>query len=102
MTTDEKLAKLEVMLGSVCESNTLVVYLDLAKQKVLNKRFPFGTELTEVPSQYENLQLELAVCLFNKRGAEGQETHNENGVNRTWRTEAEILEEIPSMVGMPL
>ena len=102
MTIDEKLTKLEVMLGSVCDSNTLVVYLDLAKTKVLNKRYPYGTELTEVPTQFENLQLELAVCLYNKRGGEGQETHSENGVSRKWRTESEILEEIPSMVGLPL
>nr|DAM77424.1 MAG TPA: tail connector protein [Caudoviricetes sp.] len=34
--------------------------------------------------QYATLQLEIAQFLYNKIGAEGEKSHNENGVNRTY------------------
>lgn len=34
--------------------------------------------------QYATLQLEIAQFLYNKMGAEGEKSHNENGVNRTY------------------
>ena len=37
-----------------------------------------------VPAEYEHIQLQIAVELFSKRGAEGQISHNENGINRTY------------------
>ncbi len=39
---------------------------------------------TELPleSQYFSLQIEIAVFLYNKLGAEGEKTHSENGINR--------------------
>lgn len=104
MTKDEKLERVIAMLGSedACDTDVLSVYLDLAKEKILNKRYPFGTELEDVETRYENLQCELAIALFNLRGGEGESSHSENGVARTWRSVAEILEEIPSQVGLPL
>lgn len=102
MTTEEKLDKLAIMLGNDCDLEIVAVYLDQAKEKILNKRYPFGTELTDVEQKYEYLQLELTISLYNQRGAEGQKSHGENGVARTWRTPSEILEEIPSMAGLPL
>lgn len=33
-------------------------------------------------SQYFSLQIEIAVFLYNKLGAEGEKSHSENGVNR--------------------
>ena len=72
-------------LYSVKESNEVLnAYLDLAAQKVINRAFPFRTDVTEVPERYTSNQLEIAVYLLNKRGAEGQVSHNENGVNRTY------------------
>ena len=57
--------------------------------------------MTDVEGKYEYDLLELAIVLFNERGVEGQETHNENGVNRKWRSEQQILKSIPRMVGLP-
>lgn len=45
------------------------------------RRFPIEKPLE---SQYEVLQLEIAQFLYNKMGAEGEKTHNENGVSRTY------------------
>ena len=54
---------------------------------VLNRRYPFGYEDgTEVPTQYEYIQVRIAVELFNKMGAEGQTGHSENGINRSWES----------------
>ena len=40
--------------------------------------------MTEVPVQYEHLQLEIAIYMLNKRGAEGQTSHSENGISRSY------------------
>lgn len=104
MTNDEKLEQVKTMLGNDEIHDVVVLrsYLNLAKEKILNKRYPFGTELTEVETKYENLQCELTIALYNQRGGEGESSHSENGVSRSWRTIAEILEEIPSVAGLPL
>ena len=41
-------------------------------------------ELKAVPTKYEYRQCEIAAFLLNKRGAEGQTAHNENGVGRSY------------------
>ena len=41
---------------------------------------------TSNDSQNETKQVEIAVYLYNKRGAEGQIVHNENGINRTYES----------------
>lgn len=41
-------------------------------------------ELQAVPTKHEYRQCEIAAFLLNKRGAEGQTVHNENGVNRQY------------------
>lgn len=104
MTNDEKLEQVKTMLGNDEIHDVVVLrsYLDLAKEKILNKRYPFGTEIKDVEERFENLQCELTIALYNQRGGEGEKSHSENGVSRSWRTVAEILEEIPSMVGLPL
>ena len=43
--------------------------------------------------QYDSVQLEIAVYMLNKRGAEGQTSHGENGISRTWGG-ADVPEEL--------
>lgn len=94
MTNDEKIEQMTTMLGENFEPRVLNVYLLQAKAFILNKRFPYGEQPNDVESQYEQLQIELAISLFNERGAEGQKSHNENGVSRTWRTKEEIMNDV--------
>lgn len=101
MTLDKRIDALQIMLDEDVDDEVLEIYLNQAKQKILNHRFPYGTQLTDVEPRYEQDLLELAIVLYNERGAEGQETHNENGVNRKWRSEQQILKSIPRMVGLP-
>lgn len=84
MTSDEKLTALKAMVGGSDTDEVLSTYLTLAGSKIIAKAYPYKTDVTEVPTQYEYLQLEIAAYMLNKRGAEGQVTHTENGVQRQY------------------
>lgn len=62
------------------------VYMPLARDVILRARNPFAADPASVDweSRYDVLQAEIAAELFSRRGAEGEVSHNENGVNRTW------------------
>lgn len=62
------------------------VICDMARQVVVRKCYPFGTGCELVPEKYEHKQLEIAVFIYNKRGAEGETSHSENGINRSYET----------------
>lgn len=101
MTTDEKIAALKILVGGNESDEVLSTYLNLASQKVIKKRDPFNSRnLTEVPLEYEHVQLELACYMINKRGAEGESSHSENGVSRTYISESKILSSITPLVGV--
>ena len=85
MTEQEKLEMLKAMIGDSTESNiVLSTYLKIAGDKIVNKAYPYSNDVTEVPKQYEILQCEIAAYLINKRGAEGQISHSENGITRNY------------------
>lgn len=84
MTIDEKLTVLKVMVGGSDTNEVLSTYLNLAGSKIIAKAYPYDSEVTEVPTQYHNLQIEIAAYMLNKRGAEGQLSHTENGISRTY------------------
>lgn len=86
MTDEEKLTTLRVMVGGSDSDTVLSTYLNLAGSKIIAKAYPYKTDVTEVPTQYEFLQLEIAAYMLNKRGAEGQVTHSENGVQRQYES----------------
>ena len=85
MTNDEKLAALKAMVGSSDSDEVLSAYLKLAGGKIIAKAFPYQNDVTEVPAQYSYLQVEIAAYMLNKRGAEGQTSH-ENGVTRQYES----------------
>ena len=95
MTQAEKLTLLKAMVGESDTEEVLLAYLNIAGRKILNRAYPFGTEETEVPSRYDFLQCEIAAYLLNKRGAEGQTGHSENGISRSYES-ADVPE---SMLG---
>ena len=86
MTDEEKIARFEVLISPDTASRELIQnLLWQAEGIVLNRRYPFGSpEGATVTGAYEHIQLQIAVELFSKMGAEGQTIHNENGVNRTY------------------
>ena len=80
----EKIDALRVMTESSDSDEILSTYLGIAGRKILAKAYPYNPTVTEVPASYALLQLEIAAYLLNKRGAEGQLSHSENGINRTY------------------
>ena len=83
MTDADKLAMLISMTGETDE-NVLSTFLTLAKNVVLAKAYPYGDGTEEMPSKYDTVQVEIAAYMLNKRGAEGETAHSENGVSRSY------------------
>ena len=84
MTNEEKLIALKAIVGNNDSDEMLSTYLTLAGGKILAKAYPYNSEVSEVPTQYHYLQIEIAAYMLNKRGAEGQTSHSENGISRTY------------------
>lgn len=63
----------------------IAAYLDDAADAILLRRYPFGVpDGTVLPREYERLQCRLAARYILRRGAEGEDGHNEDGVNRSY------------------
>lgn len=102
----ETLDILKIMLGKPdgneeeWSDGVLIAYLALAGQKILGRLYPFAIpEGAEVPERYQSLQCEIACYLLNKRGAEGQTSHSENGISRAYESasvpESMLFEVVP-------
>jgi len=83
MSENEKLERLKAMTGET-DTSVLLTYLAIAGERVIRKAYPFREDITEVPAKYVSVQLEVACFLLNKRGAEGEKAHSENGISRTY------------------
>lgn len=83
MSEEEKLTMLQAMTGEKNEG-VLSAYLSIAGRKVLAKAYPYDPTKTEVPAQYAHVQVEIAAYMVNKRGAEGETSHSENGISRSY------------------
>ena len=86
MTQTEKLQLLKAMVGESDTEEVLLAYLNIAGNKIINRAYPYDPEVTEVPNRYAFLQCEIAAYLLNKRGAEGQTGHSENGISRSYES----------------
>ena len=91
MTDSDKLALCRVMVGQPATADgwsddVLNAYLTIAGKKIIERRYPYDESVTEVPARYGYLQCEIATYLLNKRGAEGETSHSENGINRAYES----------------
>ena len=98
MTKDEMILELSVMTEET-DNATLSIYLNRAADGILNRLYPYAKDDEElsVPRKYHGLQLEIAAFMLNKRGAEGQNRHSENGISRSWGS-SDIPEELLSRI----
>jgi hypothetical protein len=81
----------------------LLAYLDIAGSKIINRAYPYDPEQTEVPKRYDFLHCEIAAYLLNKRGAEGQTGHSENGISRSYESAdvpESLLGAVTPMIGV--
>jgi hypothetical protein len=86
MTELKKLELLKTIYIGNKPDEVLTAYLELAAQKIIKKAFPFRTDVTTVPEEYSAHQIEIANYLLVKRGAEGEVSHGENGIVRTYES----------------
>lgn len=82
MTEAEKIEILSAMTDQ--QGGVLFAYLAIAEDKVLRKLYPFDNENKTLPERYHMTQVEIAAYLLNKRGAEGETAHSENGISRSY------------------
>lgn len=103
MQENDKLKILKKMIETDDTDDILSTYLNIAGKKIINKAFPYSKNVIEVPDDYNLLQCEIAAYLLNKRGAEGQTAHSENGVMRTYENAdipSSMLKQIVPNVGV--
>ena len=103
MTDEAKLTMLKSMTEET-DDDVLSTYLTLAKGVVLSRAYPY-TEEDTVPSKYDTVHVEIAAYMLNKRGAEGETAHSENGVSRSYEDgdiPPTLLRRILPMVGVIL
>lgn len=81
-----EIEKKEMVKAMTEETNdsTVSAYLGIAGNKICRKAYPFDPSIMEVPEQYSYLQVEIATYLLNKRGGEGELSHSENGISRSY------------------
>jgi len=74
------------MVGAnASEDDLLLMYLTDAERAILNHLYPMDEDVAHtLPTRYESRQVEIAAYLYNKRGAEGETSHNENGISRSY------------------
>lgn len=102
MLETEKIGMVKSMTGETSDG-VVSAYLKIAGNKICRKAYPFDPTVTEVPEQYSLLQVEIAVYLLNKRGAEGEAAHSENGISRTYENgdvPPSMLRQIVPMCGV--
>ena len=108
MTDIDKLALCRVMVEQPATAegwtdDVLNAYLNIAGKKIIERRYPYDDSVTEVPARYGYLQCEIAAYLLNKRGAEGEVSHSENGISRTYESASvpdSMLSEVTPMCGV--
>lgn len=83
MTDLEKIVMVKAM-NDETDDDVISAFLAIAGNKICRIAYPFDPSVAVVPPQYETLQVEAACYLLNKRGAEGQTSHSENGINRSY------------------
>ena len=98
-----QLERLKIRITENVSDELLSDILESAKAVILSRRFPFGEHPLEIEPRYNDLQIRIAVEMFNKQGAEGEISHSENGVSRTYSSASvseELLREITPKAGV--
>ena len=98
------MSRLKLRTGETDEE-LLMDYILSAKSAINSRRFPYhdwpvdDNGNTYVEERYRDLQMRIALDLYNKAGAEGETSHSENGISRgyesSWISEQLLSEVTP-------
>lgn len=105
MSDENKLQAVKILLKDDAElysDDVIAIALAFAKSSILRHVYPFQPERTDFPAVYDDLQVTIAIAMLDKMGAEGESSHSENGISRTWQdadAARAFLKNIPAFVG---
>lgn len=95
-----QLQKLKMLVGNPSdEDDILQFYLDSASDIICDIR-----NSDKIEDKYLTTQIKIAIELYNKRGAEGQLSHGENGIDRMYSrvdVSSDLLNQITPIVRTP-
>ncbi len=103
MSDEEKIALCRDLIEDVnVTDEQIATYLSVAASRILNAVYPFGNAPDTLPDLYSHTQCELAVRMIARRGGEGEISHSENGVSRTYGSveDIDILNRLTPHVGV--
>lgn len=103
MSNEEKAGMVQQLITDVTVTpDQIASYLALAADKIMKRIWPFGGESPDFPSQYDLVQVQLAVRLIARKGGEGEIAHSENGISRTYDSvdDEDILRQLTPYVGV--
>ena len=102
----DKVSITKTLCGMDVTDATISVYLEVAKEVMLQRLFPFASDVSnyEVPKKFDLLQCEITAELIQKRGAEGETSHSEDGINRVYENASvskSLLDRLTPCVHVP-
>ena len=103
MTDAEKIALCKDLINDVqVTDEQITTYLAVSASRILERLYPFGGAPAALPEIYDMTQCELAVRMIARRGGEGELSHSENGISRSYGTvdDEDILQRITPYVGV--
>ena len=105
MTTDQKVDLIMQLLDDDSISGAKIeAYLTLAEKAILSHRYANSTQKpTQVPEEFEHVQIQAVINGLGISGAEGQMSHSENGISRTFKYAdmiSYIHANVPAYVGV--
>lgn len=82
------LEQLQLLTGE-SDEELLLLFLELSKQKILNY-----TNREVMLDSFNNVLVNIALILYNRRGLEGESSHSEGGISQSFYSIDEVLSEI--------
>lgn len=97
MTDAEKVTLVQAMADET-DGEVVSAFLSMAGDSVYQYADPYGASDKEtILEKYSSVHVRAAAYMLNKRGAEGQNSHSENGISRSYEAgdlPASLLREI--------
>lgn len=102
--------KTQLEIKDSSEDILLSDLLESAKFAILSRRYPYAdfplneNDEATLDIRYNDLQVRIAVFLYNKMGAEGQTSHSENTISRSYESgdiPESLLRHVTPLVGVP-
>lgn len=105
MTDEEMVAAVKALVGDSRFDGFVPHYLEIAKGAVVSHLWPYTDKgWGDVPEKHHARTVEIAVYLVNRRGSEGETSHQESGTSRSYESAGipkSYFVGMPSFAGVP-